>query len=71
MPEGNKVPTIVSKLDELLDEYAEKRRSSELQGDIYVEFRDERQGSEINCRFKDSCFAYKSNTGNCPCGLNE
>jgi hypothetical protein len=74
MPEGFRADpkTLMSKLDELLNEYAEKRKLMENEGDIYSM---EKNGSEIDitgqfkCEFKDTCYALKFNSGTCPCEL--
>ena len=53
----------MSKLDQLLEEHAEKRRlNDDLEGPV---------GEEIDCRFKDSCYALNSNMGTCPYELRK
>ena len=53
----------MSKLDQLLEEYAEKHSlKDDFEGP---------EGDEIDCRFKDSCYALRSNMGTCPCELRE
>jgi hypothetical protein len=71
MPERTKGNLFVSKFDELQEEYALRRRLDDNSGDLFMgEPRDHRIGS-LNCRFKDNCYALKSNTGSCPCGLED
>jgi hypothetical protein len=70
MPEGTR-STSVNKLDELLSEYAEKRKMSNIEGDIYSEEKSEPENGQLNCQFKDNCQALKYNRGTCPCELYE
>jgi hypothetical protein len=70
MSEGTRSSS-VNKLDELLHEYAEKRKNLNTEGDIYSEEKSEPENGQLNCRFKDNCYALKYNSGKCPCELYE
>jgi hypothetical protein len=70
MPEGFRADpkTLMSKLDELLNEYAEKRKLMENEGDIYS-MEEINITGQFKCEFKDTCYAFKFNSGTCPCEL--
>jgi hypothetical protein len=73
MPEGFRADpkALMSKLYELLNEYAEKLKLMENE-EVYSM---EKNGSEIGitgqfkCEFKDTCYAFKFDSGACPCEL--
>jgi hypothetical protein len=62
--------TIAGISDNLRKEYAEKCR---LDDEVYSFLRDKgaSEREELDCRFKDNCYAFRSKMGTCPCGLEE
>ena len=69
MSEGFKRSTFMSKLDELLDEYAAHK--TENKGDVYINVTNQPANDELNCRFKDTCYALKNKMGICPCEFSK
>jgi hypothetical protein len=69
MPDQLRDPTLVNRLEQVLNEY-ETKRKQEIACDIYSEGEKESE-NELNCRFKDTCYTLRTNMGTCPCGLNE
>ena len=63
-------PTLASRLDRLLSDYAEKCR---LEDDLssYLEESTEPESDDFSCRFQDNCYTFKSKMGACPCELKE
>ena len=63
-------PTLASRLDRILGDYAEKCR---LEDDVnrYLGDNIGPEGDDFSCRFKDNCYAFKSKMGSCPCELQE
>ena len=58
MSEDRNRLVLMNKLDKLLDEYSQERRSMR-----------EADPEEFSCKFKDNCYTAKFNMGNCPCEL--
>jgi hypothetical protein len=72
MSEGTKGNLFVNKLDDLLEEYSQRRKLENTGGDIYMSSQtDEPRDIDLNCRFKENCNTLRYNSGACPCGLEE
>lgn len=68
MPEGTKSNYFMDKLDEIQEEYAKLHKFENNNSDLYIGKTNDDRGN-FNCRFKGECYTFKTNSGNCPCGL--
>jgi len=62
-------PSLMNTLDRLLSEYAEKCNLED-EVDIYLKDKSGSKNEELNCRFRDNCYTFRSKMGTCPCELN-
>ena len=70
MADGIEDPTKTDKSDSFLREQLVRRFREEHLRDIF-EYSRRGNDDDFSCRFKDNCYAFKTNMGTCPCGLEK